>query len=139
VEPQFNYLAIVVAALSGFAIGAVWYGPLFGKTWMRLSGVSEEDVKNTNFLKVYGMTFAMSFIAAYVLAHVLWAFSIALPDVSGVMAGVQGGFWTWLGFILTVMFTNALFSRTSMKLVWLDLGYRLLWIVAMGIIIAVWQ
>lgn len=138
-EPQLNYLAILVASVSGFVLGALWYGPLFGKAWMRLTGLAEEDLKNTNFVKVYGITFVMNLVAAYVLAHVLWAFSVAMPDVSGVMAGVQGGFWTWLGFIMTVMVTNSLFSRSSQKLAWLDLGYRLVWMVAMGIIIAVWK
>jgi hypothetical protein len=139
VEPRFNYLAILVASLSGFVLGALWYGPLFGKAWMRLSGTTEAEVKDTNFVKVYGLTFVMNLIAAYVMAHVLWAFSVAMPEVSGVMAGIQGGFWTWLGFIMTVMVSNALFSKTSQKLTWLDLGYRLLWIVAIAIIIAVWK
>ena len=29
-----NFWAVLVATLSTFAVGAVWYGPLFGKAWM---------------------------------------------------------------------------------------------------------
>ena len=31
---SINTLAALVAALSGFVIGAIWYGPLFSKPWM---------------------------------------------------------------------------------------------------------
>ena len=41
---EINYWAVVVAALSGFAVGALWYGPLFGRQWMAASGVTETDV-----------------------------------------------------------------------------------------------
>jgi hypothetical protein len=134
-----NYLAIVVAALSGFVIGGIWYGPLFGKKWLAATGLTEEEVKNTNFAKVYGITFLMSLITAYVLAHAIKAFAIAVPEVSGFMAGVQGGFWTWLGYMFTVKVTDGLFSKTSFKVVWIDSGYRLVWTVVMAVIIAVWK
>lgn len=136
---NINYIAVIVSALSGFALGAVWYGPLFGKQWMKAVGLTEEEIKQTNFVKVYGITFVLSVIAAYVLVHVLNAFAIALPEVTGVQAGLQGGFWTWLGFVLTVKVTDGLFSRTPQRLVWIDAGYRLVWLVVMGIILAVWK
>ena len=138
-EFQFNYLAILVASLSGFVLGGLWYGPLFGKAWMAASGITEDDVKKTNFAKVYGVTFLMNVIAAYVLAHAILAFGYALPDVTGVMAGVQGGFWTWLGYVLTVRVTEAMFERTNKRVVLISLGYRLVWLIVMGIIISVWR
>ena len=36
---QFNYPAILVAALISFVVGGAWYSPLlFAKTWMRKPG-----------------------------------------------------------------------------------------------------
>jgi hypothetical protein len=131
---EINIWAVIVAALSGFAIGGLWYGPLLGKQWMAASGVTEADVKQTNFPKVYGVTFLMSFISAYVLAHVVTQF-----DATTVKGGTEAGFWTWLGFVVTVRVTDALFNRGSMRLVTIDSGYRLIWLVAMGIILAVWR
>jgi hypothetical protein len=43
-----NWLAILVAALAGLAVGGIWYGPLFGKAWMRESGVTMEKVRSAN-------------------------------------------------------------------------------------------
>jgi hypothetical protein len=131
---EINYLAVVVAALSGFAVGALWYGPLFGKQWMAASGVTEADIKHTSFPRIYGITFIMSVVAAFVLAHVIAKFG-----ASTVQGGVESGFWMWLGFIVTVQVTDALFNRGSMRLVTIDSGYRLVWAVVMGIILAVWR
>ena len=41
---NINWLAVLVAALSTFILGGLWYGPLFGRTWMRASGMTEERV-----------------------------------------------------------------------------------------------
>ncbi len=131
---EINYWAVVVAALSGFAVGALWYGPLFGRQWMAASGVTEADVKNTNFPRIYGVAFVMSLLSAFVLAHVVAQF-----NATTVKAGAQAGFWMWLGFIVTVQVTDALFNRTSKRLVSIDAGYRLVWLVVMGVILAVWR
>jgi Protein of unknown function (DUF1761) len=131
---EINYSAVVVAALSGFAVGALWYGPLFGKQWMAASGVTEADIKHTNFQKIYGITFVMSVIAAFVLARVIVRF-----DATTARGGIETGLWMWLGFVVTVQVTDALFNRGSLKLVAIDSGYRLVWAVVMGVILAVWR
>ena len=131
---EINYIAVGVAALSGFAVGALWYGPLFGKQWMAASGVTEADIQDTNFPKIYGVAFCMSVIAAFVLAHVIAQFDATTPR-----AGIETGCWMWLGFVVTVQVTDALFNRGSMKLVAIDSGYRLVWAVVMGVILAVWR
>jgi hypothetical protein len=131
---EINYVAVVVAALSGFAVGALWYGPLFGKQWMAASGVTEADIEHANFTKIYGVTFLMSAVAAFVLAHVITQFGATTAR-----GGIESGCWMWLGFVVTVQVTDALFNRGSMKLVAIDSGYRLVWAVVMGIILAVWR
>jgi len=131
---EINLWAVLVAALSGFAVGALWYGPLFGRQWMSVSGVTVEDVKNASFPRIYGVTFLMSLVSAYVLAHI-----VSQYDADTVKEGAQAGGWLWLGFILTVQVTDALFNRGNMRLVSIDAGYRLIWLVVMGVILAVWR
>ena len=46
---SLNWLAVLVAAASGFVIGGLWYGPLFQKPWMRLSGMTKERCQVVNF------------------------------------------------------------------------------------------
>ena len=40
---QVNYVAILACGISAMVIGSIWYGPLFGKTWMQLTGKKMED------------------------------------------------------------------------------------------------
>ena len=46
---HFSYLniwAILVAAVSGFILGAIYYGPLFGKAWQQEVGLSDQEVSS---------------------------------------------------------------------------------------------
>ncbi|MDO8488446.1 MAG: DUF1761 family protein [bacterium] len=35
-----NYLAILAAAVLSMVLGFLWFGPLFGQTWMKLMGLA---------------------------------------------------------------------------------------------------
>jgi Protein of unknown function (DUF1761) len=131
---RFNFVAVAVAAVSGFAVGALWYGPLFGKQWRAASGVTPDDVEDTNFLRVYTTTFLMSLVSAFVLDRILQQF-----HGTTLAAGIRWGFWIWLGFILTVQVADGMFNRANMQLIAIDSGYRLVWVVVMGGILAVWR
>jgi Protein of unknown function (DUF1761) len=131
---HFNFVAVAVAALSGFAVGALWYGPLFGKQWRAASGLTADDVEDVSFPRVYGATFLMSLVSAFVLDRILQQF-----HAKTLAAGVESGFWIWLGFILTVQVADGMFNRSNMRLIAIDSGYRLVWVVVMGAILALWR
>ncbi|HQU56998.1 MAG TPA: DUF1761 domain-containing protein, partial [Chitinophagaceae bacterium] len=41
-----NWLAVLVAGISSFVIGGIWYSPaLFGNAWMKENNLSEEAVR----------------------------------------------------------------------------------------------
>lgn len=66
---HFNFLIIPIAAFVPLVIGAIWYSPgVFGKTWMRVSGMTEEDTKSGNMIKIFGLTYLFSLLAAYILS-----------------------------------------------------------------------
>lgn len=122
-----NLLAILVAAAAGFLVGGVWYGPLLGKAWMAERGLTEEELKNANMLKIYGLTFAFSVLSAVFLGHLLAHFgSMSARSTMMISVGVA------LGFIVPAIGTNYLFSRMSGKLFAIDAGYWLLFYAAMG-------
>ncbi len=54
-EMYINHFAVITAAVSMFVLGGLWYGPLFGKQWMSANGFSEDDLKNGNPGKQYGL------------------------------------------------------------------------------------
>ena len=66
--PAVSLLATLVATILGFLLGALWYGPLFGKRWMALAGISREQAqRDFNPVVTYGTTCVLGFIASYVL------------------------------------------------------------------------
>ncbi|MBO6780680.1 MAG: DUF1761 domain-containing protein [Rhodothermales bacterium] len=133
-----NYLAVLVAGLVPMFIGFLWYGPLFGKKWMAYRGKTEEELQEEiNPPKTYGVTVLMSIITAYVLSHVVWAFGAATGE-SGLMLGLQAGFWSWLGFVVTTHWNAVAFEAKELGHMILDTAAALVGLLIMGSILALW-
>ena len=120
-------------------LGSIWYGPLFGKKWMELEGKTEEELKaGFNPMKSYGVTFVFALLMAYVLTHVLGAFSDAYGE-TGAMAGIQGGFWIWLGFVVTIGWQQVAFSGQNLTLWIINSLYNLVALASMGALLGSWH
>ena len=97
-----NWLAIVVAAVVPFVLGGLWYGPIFGKTWMAASGVTEEKAKQGNMQMIFGVSFVLQLMQAFVLA--MFIGSEATLGFA-VFAGASAGFfWVATGFGVVYLF-----------------------------------
>lgn len=133
-QPEINYLAVLVVAVIYYVIGALWYSPaLFGKTWLRLVGRTPEELQK-GVTGSYVGSFIAALLMAYVLAHI-----ISFARVETISAGLQGGFWCWVGFVATAQTTNALFSKKPWKVHLIDVGYHLVGLLVMGAILALWR
>jgi Protein of unknown function (DUF1761) len=116
--PNVSLIATLVGTVLGFALGALWYGPLFGKTWMAAVGLTPETIqRDVNPARAYGITFVLALIACYVFGLYLGpnpglAFSVA----AGAAAGV---FW-----VATSLATNYLFEGRGATLMLINGGYH---------------
>ena len=128
---SINWLAVLAATASAFVIGGLWYGPIFGKAWMAEMGFTEEELKEANMAKIYGTAFVLEFIIALQLAYFL-GHGGSYPSIDG---GAAYGLHIGLFFIAAAMGVNALFSRTSLKLWFINAFYFVLLLVVMGVII----
>ena len=64
----FNFYAVLVSALVTLLVGFVWYNPkVFGTIWMNETGMTEEKAKQSNMLKVFGLTIFYSFLVAFLM------------------------------------------------------------------------
>lgn len=126
---NISWLAVVAAAVAGFVIGGIWYGPLFGKPWQRESGLSDDAVKNANMPMIFGTTFVLNLFAAFILGHVLATYGNPPLATAIMIAGGVG-----LGFVATSIGVNYLFSRKSLKLFAIDAGY---WVVIYSVMGAI--
>ena len=130
---QINWLAIVVAGLSGFAVGGIWYNPsVFGNAWMADSNLSLEQVQKGNKGKIFGFTAIFSLIMAGNLAMFL---ADAKTDVTwGATAGFLAGVWTFCAIA-----THSLFELKSWRYIFINGGYSVVSLTVMGAIIGVWR
>lgn len=145
---DFNFISILVAALSTMVVGFVWYNPkVFGTIWMRESGITEDDAKKGNMVKIFGFTIFFSVLISFSLSgmviHQFGALGMiggpneipnALPSYNAFMAdygdhfrtykhGALHGFIVGLLFIFPIMGVNAMFNQTSWKLLFVTAGY----------------
>ncbi len=139
-----NYWAVLVAAIVNMALGFIWYGPLFGKYWIRLMGITPEQMEKgkvemkKKMWRIYGMTFVGSLLMSYVLVHSI-IFAGSYLGVAGISAGLMCGFWSWLGFIFPVTLSSVFFEGKSWRLFILNNGYYLTVLLVMGAILASWM
>jgi hypothetical protein len=130
---HLNFWAILVAALSTFVLGGIWYSPAaFGKAWMKENGLTEEDLKKGSMAKIFGLAFVLGLVSAVNLAMFLG------PDAD-VTFGAFAGFAAGFGWVATFVGTHYLFERKSFKLFLINAGYSIVALTIMGVIIGAWK
>lgn len=136
-----NYMAVFVAAVVSMIIGFIWYGPLFGKPWMKEMGLTKEKMeasKKKGMAKQYAILFVGSLFMAYVLHHAT-IFAGSYLHMTGAPAGLMSGFFNWLGFIAPVSLGSVLWEGKSWKLWLITNSYYVVSLMAMGVVVAVWM
>ena len=127
---HFHWIAIVLAALAGFLVGGLWYGPLFGKAWMKARGITPESAAGANMPLIFGTTFVLNLVAAFMLDHLYQTYDAPLGlHYSLVVAAIIG-----VGFVATSIGVNYLFSRQPRSLFFIDAGYWITIYLVMGAI-----
>lgn len=128
-----NYLAIIVAAIVKFGIGAVWFTALFGKRYRELMGVPEgaptSGLATAMIVQVIG-----DLIMAYVLARFLGHYG-----ATSIVDGVVIGFMAWLGFVATISVGTIYYEKKKPEFIAITAGYQLVGIIVMGAILAIWH
>jgi hypothetical protein len=159
---EINFLAVLVAALSSFVVGFVWYNPkVFGTIWMNEIGMTDEKAKQGNMAKIFGLTFVFAFMLAFIMMpltiHQFGALGMvggdetkALPSYAAFMADYQDAFRTFkhgalhgamigLFVALPVIATNCLFEQKSFRYAAITSGYWMVVMTIMGAIICGWK
>lgn len=127
-----NWFAVFVAPLLGFVIGGLWYGPLFGKAWMRATGLTAAQVQAGNKPQKFVFVYLLNLVAAASLAMFIgptatWSF------------GLMAGFLTGLTFITMALGVTYLFEGRSVRLLLINGGYQTLMFAGMGLILGAWR
>jgi uncharacterized protein DUF1761 len=129
-----NWLAILVAGISSFVVGGIWYSPgLFGKAWMKDNNFTEESIKKGNKGKIFGFTFIFSLVMAANLG--MFLNDPAKIDLSmGALYGFLAGVWTFCAIAI-----HSLFELKPWRLILINGFYSVVSLTLMGAIIGVWR
>ena len=128
-----NYLAIVVAAVVAWLIGAVWYGALFSKPWIAANNIVVDPAKGRRMpAGLLILTFVALLLMSWILAGILFHLG---PGKLTVKNGIISGIWMWLGFVITTMAVNNGFAGRKPVLLAIDGGHWLVVLMAIGAVL----
>jgi hypothetical protein len=137
-----NYWAVVASAIVMMILGALWYGPLFGKEWMRLMGMKGSDKMDDKMkqamMRSYGLMALGALAMSFVLAHAV-IYAESYLGTSGIWGGVQAGFWNWLGFVAPVTLGTVLWEGKPWKLWFINVGYYFVGLPVIGVLLSIWM
>jgi putative Mn2+ efflux pump MntP len=133
-----NWLAIIVAAIAYYALGALWFSVLFGKQWMALNGIPEPTPEKKEEMKKLMMpmllkSLVMSLVLAFAIGLISMTIGVHRP-ITGVKLGLA---LSTIGIIPLIMADMYLMKPT--KLWFIDAGYHVVGIVLMSGILAAWH
>ena len=158
---EFKLWVYAVAALVPLLIGSIWYNPkVFGTAWMKATGLTEEQLKGGNMILIFGITYIMSFMIAFILnflvIHQTGFYSVLVGQpglgdpnselgkyVADFMSkygecyrtfkhGALHGGITAIGLALPFLSINSLFERKGFKYIAIHAGYWFVCLMIMG-------
>ena len=98
-----NYPAIVISAVAYWILGALWFAVLFGKRWMALEHLTDEQVRNAGASPIfpYIVSFLLNLAIAFMLAQLcLWR------NATTAARGAALGVLLWVGFVGPITYTT---------------------------------
>ncbi len=145
--PDINILALIVAALVPNIVGALYFGPIFGSTWLKSFGMTKEDMKGRNEAVIYGTALLLAFIIAFFLNFVLQGMHKNIGADGNLIAtsfntfkhGAFHAFFLCFGFVIPAIVSLGLFHKAKAMNILLNAGFWLICFTIMGGIIDVWK
>lgn len=138
-EVDINWAAVALATLASFVVGFIWYSPpVFGEMWRKLIGMKKETMQKGPAPTAWILTLLGAFLQAYVLAYVTYL-SFTFFDNSWMTTSLMTAFYMWIGFQLSMILTHDVFEQRPNKLTMLTAGNQLATLLAMGLVIGIFQ
>lgn len=133
-DVQVNIWAVLLATVASMVVGSIWYAKaVFGKTWFKLVGMTDEKAKK-GATKAIVMTVVASLVTAYILAHVTYL-SNHFFGHSFLQDALTTAFWLWLGLTAARFVTHDAFEQRPMQLTAITLAHELVTLEVMALVI----
>jgi hypothetical protein len=114
-----GFLAVIAAAIAGFAFGAVWYMAL-QKPWVAASGIEVDE--NGRPVGESALPYVMAGIAMILVAGMM-RHAFVLSDITTPMKGLVSGLGVGLFFVSPWIMINNGYGQRPFRLTLIDGGY----------------
>ncbi len=131
---QINLVSVLIAGILAMVIGYIWYHPkVLGDLWARENGLDINQMDGKDPIPYITM-----FVGALIMATVLqWVLKATVADT--LMSTIRVTVSLWLAFVFVTTAGNYKFSHRSWTLIFIDAGYFLVDLLAMGLIFFYWK
>ena len=131
-----NYWAVLVAAITVFVLGWLWYSPLlFYKPWMRARGL--DPAAAMAGAKMPAGKLVIELVRCLVLADIIAHF-VALLGVTSWLGAVHFGVLLWIAFPVVLLTGSILWENIPVKVAAIHAGDWLVKLLVIPIILSVW-
>lgn len=133
---EINIIMVILCAIISMIVGAIWYGPLFGKKWLEVTGADKLDLEKRKEMmkgawKLYLTQFILTIFQAYVLAYYIAGWKEA--------SGMENALWIWAAFVVPVIAGTAMWNNDNTKISWarflIQAGYQLVIFIIFGLLL----
>lgn len=133
---ELNWLAILVAFLAFFAIGAIWFGPkTFYPVWVKAMGSDPQKSPNAHGpLLVFGLTAVGTLVQVIATALVIGAVSDAYGPV-GALGGAGVGLLLGVGIAAASTISHRLFGGLGLRVWLIEAGGDIVALTIAGVIL----
>lgn len=129
---QVNYIAVLVAAVSTFMLGGLWYSKiLFGPAWQRNAGDMRKP-GDAHPARVFGLSFLFAVLAAL-------AYALLVPPAPDAGIALKQGLLVGAGIVTASFGINYQFANRSTVLWLIDGGYHAAQFAIFGLILGLWR
>lgn len=134
---RINYLAVLVAALAAFFIGAVWYTALFGKLWIEKQGYTPEQMQQMQVKRPMPVFFA-ELIVCYLIAAMGMDILIMESREITLVTGIHIGLICY-AIVAAFRMTAHVSGPKPIGIFLIDSGFDFVALPVMGAILASWR
>ena len=132
-----SWLAVILAALAFFMLGAIWYGPLFGEIWMAGTGLTEDIIQDS-----YDKKGPMIWVGAILLSFgqaIGVLMMIHHRGAQGISACLMASFWLTVTIAWPILAYASVWQTVPLSGFLVDAGHMLVGYLIMASIYSVFR
>lgn len=139
-QQSINFVTVLTCGVLSMVLGALWYGPLFGKRWMRLIGINSNNKKSQQEMqKSAGPLYLAQFL---LVLFQIFTLAYFYKDINENLI-IQYTLWIWLAFVVPSLAGAIMWTNEKNVLKWerffIQTGYQLICFTLFGLIFYFWR